>query len=151
MAKGIIKPGRVVILLNGRFAGKKAIVIKNNDEGVKKGRRFPHALVAGIYKAPKQITKKMGKGKIALRMKIRPFIKVANYSHLMPTRYVVSGEIEPKNVAIIEENDKKESIKKKVAMLKEVKALFEDKYKALPTIRNEKLSHVDFFFKKLNF
>jgi large subunit ribosomal protein L27e len=151
MAKGIMKPGRVVLLLNGKFAGKKAIIVKNYDEGQKKGRKFPHALVAGIYKAPKKVTKRMGKQRIANRIKIRPFIKVANYAHLMPTRYIVSGEVDPKNVSIIEEEDKKKGIETKRQMLKEVKALFEEKYKALPTIKNEKSSHVDFFFRKLNF
>jgi large subunit ribosomal protein L27e len=151
MAKGIMKPGRVVLLLNGRFAGKKAIIVKSYDDGVKIGRRFPHALVAGIYKAPRKITKRMGKNRMAERMKIRPFIKVANYAHLMPTRYLVSGEIEPKNVATIEESDKKKFVEAKRKMLKEVKSLFEEKYKALPTIKNEKSSHVDFFFRKLNF
>jgi large subunit ribosomal protein L27e len=151
MAKGIMKPGRVVLLLNGRFAGKKAIIVRNFDEGQKKGRKFPHALVAGLYKAPKKITKRMGKKRIVNRMKVRPFIKVANYAHLMPTRYMVTGELDPKNVALIEEDDKKKCIEKKRQMLKEVKALFEEKYKALPTIKNEKSSHVDFFFRKLNF
>ena len=151
MAKGIIKPGRVVILLSGRFAGKKAVVVKNYDEGTKKGRRFPHALVAGIYKAPKKITKRMGAVKQASRMKIRPFIKTINYSHFIPTRYIVAGEIEPKNVAVIEEKDKAKLIEKKRNMLKEVKKLFEDKYKELPAIKSEKSSHVNYFFKKLNF
>ena len=35
-----MKKGRVVILLAGRLSGKKAIIIKQNDEG-KKVSRFP--------------------------------------------------------------------------------------------------------------
>jgi large subunit ribosomal protein L27e len=30
-----MKPGRVVILLAGRHAGKKAIIVKQNDDGKK--------------------------------------------------------------------------------------------------------------------
>lgn len=29
----ILKPGRVVILLNGRFAGRKGVVVKSYDDG----------------------------------------------------------------------------------------------------------------------
>jgi large subunit ribosomal protein L27e len=42
-----IKPGKVVILLAGRYAGKKAIVVKTFDDGTK-DHEFSHALVAGI-------------------------------------------------------------------------------------------------------
>jgi large subunit ribosomal protein L27e len=45
----IMKPGRVVIMLNGRFAGRKAIVVKSYDEGATE-RPYGHALVAGIDK-----------------------------------------------------------------------------------------------------
>ncbi len=42
-----IKPGKVVIVTAGRFAGKKAIVVKTFDDGTKE-REFAHALIAGI-------------------------------------------------------------------------------------------------------
>jgi large subunit ribosomal protein L27e len=151
MVKGIIKPGRVVILLSGRYAGKKAVVVKNHDDGIKKGRKFPHALVAGVYKAPKKITKRMGKARTAKRLKIRPFIKTVNYAHIMPTRYLVQGEIDPKMVASTEEQDTTKAIEAKKVMLQELKQMLEEKYKGLSTIKNDKSSHVDFFFRKLNF
>jgi large subunit ribosomal protein L27e len=53
-----IKPGRVVLLLSGRFAGKKAVVVRAYDEGTK-DRPFGHALVVGIEKPPQKISKKM--------------------------------------------------------------------------------------------
>lgn len=34
----------------------------------------------------------MGKKKVAKRSKVKPFIKVVNYSHLLPTRYVLELE-----------------------------------------------------------
>jgi ribosomal protein L14E/L6E/L27E len=38
-----IKSGKVVVVLAGRFAGKKAIVVKANDEGTD-DKKFGHAL-----------------------------------------------------------------------------------------------------------
>ena len=47
-----MKKGRVVILLAGRLSGKKAIIIKQNDEG-KKVSRFsipaPHTVLTCIF------------------------------------------------------------------------------------------------------
>lgn len=57
-----IKPGRVVILTNGRFAGKKAVCVKTFDEG-SKSRAFGHCLVAGVQKAPLRVAKAMSKKK----------------------------------------------------------------------------------------
>ena len=46
-------------MLKGRHAGKKAIVVKNYDDGQKKGRKFPHALVVGISKYARKVTRNM--------------------------------------------------------------------------------------------
>ena len=42
-----LKPGKVVLVLNGRFAGRKAVIVKSYDEGVT-DRSYGHALIAGI-------------------------------------------------------------------------------------------------------
>ena len=42
-----LKPGKVVLVLNGRFAGRKAVIVKNYDEGGT-DRTYGHALIAGI-------------------------------------------------------------------------------------------------------
>jgi large subunit ribosomal protein L27e len=73
-------------MLSGRYAGKKAVIVKHYDEGNKKERKFPHALVAGVAKPPMSIKKRMGKKRVAKRSKIRPFVKYVNYNHLLPTR-----------------------------------------------------------------
>ena len=87
--KGFIKTGKIVLVLSGRYAGKKAIVVKTFDEGTPQ-RKFGHALVAGIERGPLAVTKSMGKTKILKRSKIKPFLKYVNYNHVMPTRYTVT-------------------------------------------------------------
>lgn len=46
----VYKPGKVAVVLSGRQAGKKVVVIKQVDEGTKE-RPYPHAIVAGIEKS----------------------------------------------------------------------------------------------------
>lgn len=43
----VYKPGKVAVVLSGRQAGKKVVVIQQRDEGTKE-RPYPHAIVAGI-------------------------------------------------------------------------------------------------------
>ncbi|KAI0088402.1 60S ribosomal protein L27 [Irpex rosettiformis] len=87
----VYKPGKVAIVLAGRQAGKKVVVIKQLDEGTKE-RPYPHAIVAGVERYPLKVTKRMGSKKVAKRSKVKPFIKVVNYSHLFPTRYALELE-----------------------------------------------------------
>jgi len=49
-----LQPGKVVILLTGRFAGKKAVIVKNNDEGAA-GRSYGHAVVVGLAREPRKV------------------------------------------------------------------------------------------------
>lgn len=80
-----MKPGRVVLVLAGRYAGKKAVIVKNYDDG-SNDRPYGHALVAGVARYPLKITKGMGKKRIKKRSRIKTFFKVTNYNHMMPTR-----------------------------------------------------------------
>ena len=84
----IMKAGKVVLVLAGRYAGRKAVIVKPNDEGTA-DKPFGHALIAGIDRYPRKVTKRMSKRKFKLRSKVKPFLKVVNYNHLMPTRYTV--------------------------------------------------------------
>merc|ERR1712072_1212914 len=88
MSKKIMKAGRVVILLAGRRAGKKAVIVKQFDDG-KKGKTFSHALVAGVERTPLKVAKKMTKRRITRRTQIKPFAKIVNYNHILPTRFLV--------------------------------------------------------------
>jgi hypothetical protein len=56
------------------------------DEGYG-DRHYGHCVVAGIDQYPLKITKGMEKKKLDKRSKLKPFLKVVNYNHVMPTRY----------------------------------------------------------------
>ena len=117
-----MKPGRVCLVLNGRFAGKKAIIVQNLDKGTAT-KKFPHALVAGIQRAPLAVTKKMGKKRLAKRSKVKPFIKFVNFNHLLPTRYTVTNF----NLAAVKTDVLKDK-EQKIAAKKSVKTEFEKHY-----------------------
>jgi len=145
-----IKPGRCVILLQGRFAGKKGLVIKTNDDGTK-DRKFPHALVIGIERHPRRVTRRMGVKRIQKRTTIKPFVKYVNLNHIMPTRYVVgTAELDVKDIV---KDDKLSAADKKTELKKELKKELQEKYRGLPaaTKTGDKTSQLRFFFKKLRF
>lgn len=71
----IMKTGKVVLVLSGRYAGRKAIVMRNYDDGTTE-KQYGHAMVAGIDRYPRKVHKRMGKGKLHKRSKIKPFVKV---------------------------------------------------------------------------
>ena len=125
-----------MVVLNGRFAGKKGVIVKSNYESVR-GRKYPHCMVVGISNGPRKPTKK----NIAkLQAKIRKlesednssdkiktlksfgiFIKTYNMSHLLATRYTLKDELGlAKAIGKIDELDKK---------LKEDKAAIDNKEK----------------------
>ena len=123
-----MKAGRVVILLAGRRAGKKAVIVKQFDEG-KKGKAFPHALVAGVERAPLKVAKRMSKAKQQRRSKLKPFVKIVNYNHILPTRFQVTGEFaqgghELKQVVTEDKLSNTETRKK---LKNEVKAIFTER------------------------
>jgi len=134
-----LKPGKVVIVLNGRFAGKKAVIVKSYDDGTKE-RRYPHALVAGVARPPRKVTKNMAKSRIVKRSKVVPFVKVVNFTHLMPTRYGLDLDLKAvvpaDSVAAVDGKTKKPPVKRAV------KKLFEERYR---TGKNR------WFFSKLRF
>ncbi|GAB6026514.1 60S ribosomal protein L27 [Chamberlinius hualienensis] len=133
----VMKAGKVVLVLSGRYAGRKAVIVKNNDEG-SSDKPYGHALVAGIDRYPRKVTKRMGKKKIDKRSRIKSFLKVLNYNHLMPTRYLVEINFDKSSV-------NKEALKdpaKRRKARREIKAKFEERYK---TGKNR------WFFQKLRF
>ena len=122
-----LKPGKVVILLSGRYAGRKAVIVKNYDDGTG-SRPYGHCLVCGVDRYPRKVTKKQTEKQQAKRCRIKSFIKVVNYNHIMPTRYTLDmdlkGVVTPDVVAAGADN-----VSKKVDAKKEAKKIMEEKFK----------------------
>lgn len=83
-------------MTSGRFAGKKAVVAKSYDDGNKvhiftmQKYRFPHLLVAGIARNPRNIKRRINKKKFIKKTGVKTFLKHVNQNHVMPTRFVVN-------------------------------------------------------------
>ena len=163
--KKFLKPGRVVILQTGRYAGKKAVILKVYYEG-SKSRKFGHVLLAGIARAPRKVTKAMSETRVSRRIRIKPFVKYVNFNHFMPTRYVLNQYIDVKS--IVKAFDNQASVKKdgevdkmrdplnnvdfKTELRKRVKRVLEDKYKKVDLNDNSPENMiVKFFYKPLRF
>ena len=131
------KPGKVVLVLNGRYAGNKGIIIKSNYESVR-DRKYPHCTVVGLAKGPRKPTKR-NIAKLQARLKALEsqkdqndkikslksfgvFIKTYNMSHLLATRYSIKEDF-----GISKSLEKLDNLEKKV---KEDKALLANKEKA---------------------
>merc|ERR1719378_1696711 len=131
-----LKTGRICILTGGRMAGKKSLIVKTYDEGTK-ARPFPHALVAGVSKAPLKVHKNMGKKKVQKRSKCKSFVKYVNYNHLMPTRYVVPTEFDAKGLVT---DAQMESHETKAEARKSIKAVLDEKFANIPLDKGGKQS-----------
>mmetsp|Transcript_14974 Transcript_14974/g.33644 ORF Transcript_14974/g.33644 Transcript_14974/m.33644 type:complete len:148 (+) Transcript_14974:75-518(+) len=143
-----IKAGRVVVLLQGRYSGKKAIVVKTYDEGTK-ARPFGHCLVAGVENAPRKVTKKMSKKKVTKRSRIKPFVKYINYNHMMVTRYQIPTEIDSKALVTDQQMDTPDGRKDAKKNLKE---LLQEKFASPPLDKTNRYSKdVLYLRKKLYF
>ena len=128
------KPGKIVVILNGRYAGRKGVIVKSNYESVK-DRKYPHCMVVGLSKGPKKPTKKNiakmqaqieklessdkenSADKVKRLKSFGIFIKTYNMAHLLATRYTLKDDLSiAKSVAKIDELDKK--IKEDKSLLK---------------------------------
>ena len=163
--KKFLKPGRIVIMLGGRYAGKKAVILKLFYEG-STSRKFGHALVAGISRSPRKVTKGMSETRIARRIRVKPFVKYVNFNHFMHTRYVLAQELDVKGV--IKSFESHSTLKKegeevkakdplanvdfRANLRKEVKKVLESKFQSLNlNDQSPENQLVKFFFKPLRF
>merc|ERR1711881_590060 len=121
-----LKDGKIVVCLQGRYAGKKAVILKTNDDGGKE-RPYGHCVVAGVTKAMCKPTEKMKK-LVQRRSRVKTFVKIVNYTHVMPTRYSVENTMVkvPKG-HLTADTFTDQAAKKK--FLKSARGVFENKYK----------------------
>lgn len=99
----------------------------------------------------------MGKKKVARRSKVKPFIKVVNYAHLLPTRYVLELDSLKGSVS----NDTFKEPSQREDSKKAIKKAFEERYakgsnrwcKSIRTKLKRDLQHADGcpVFSKLKF
>jgi large subunit ribosomal protein L27e len=131
------KPGKVVVVLNGKNAGAKGIIVKSNYDNTK-DRKYPHCLVVGLSKGPRRPTKrniaklqerikkleaaKDSNNKLNSLKSFGVFIKHYNMSHLLATRYTVKEDF-----GITKTLERLDNLEKKV---KEDKAQIEAKEKS---------------------
>lgn len=127
----------LAVIVRGRHAGKKVVIVKPYDDG-SKSHKFPHAIVVGIESAPLRVHKNMTEKKIASRIKLKPFVKLVNYNHLMPTRY--SFDVESFKSSVTSESLTEAS--QKDAARKVIRKALEEKHQA---------GKNKWFFQKLNF
>merc|ERR1712087_1101396 len=154
----IMKYGRLVILLSGRYAGRKAVIVKVHDDQ-NAGRKFPHALVAGIDRYPRRVYIGLSQKKFDKKIKVKPFVKYVNLNHMMATRYTIGQELElegfNKKVEEVVKGGQKNVLEKadqRTVFRKELKKLFEMRYRSLHLNSNdEKSEKMKFFFTKLRF
>merc|ERR1711872_453320 len=133
----LIRPGYVVVILGGRYAGRKGIVIKSYDDG-SKDRPYGHALIVGIDRYPRKITRRMSNKRMESRSKVKPFVKILNHNHLLPTRHHVNVSFDTQ---LINKNAVLDKAMRRKARM-EAKAKLEERYKT-----NEN----PWFFSKLRF
>ncbi|KAJ5215055.1 60S ribosomal protein L27B [Penicillium chermesinum] len=118
-----MKVGRVAIVTRGRYAGKKVVIVQPQDTG-SKAHPFAYAIVAGIERYPAKVTRRMGKKLVDRRSKVKPFIKIINQNHLLPTRYTL--ELEGLKGAVSADTFKEVSQREDAK--KTIKKALEDRY-----------------------
>ncbi|KAK1761351.1 ribosomal L27e protein family-domain-containing protein [Echria macrotheca] len=118
-----LKTSRVCLVTRGRYAGKKVVIIQPVDNGTK-AYPYGHALVAGIERYPSKITRRMSKARQEKRSKVKPFIKVINYNHLMPTRYTLELE----GLKGVVSSDTFKEVSQREDAKKTVKKVLEERY-----------------------
>ncbi|KAK8827884.1 hypothetical protein WA556_004516 [Blastocystis sp. ATCC 50177/Nand II] len=139
-----LKAGKVVVITSGKYAGKKAVIVKVNEEATDKY-KFPHAIVVGVESAPRKVTRAMDEKTVNKKTSMKVFTKVINLQHFMPTRYNVEFKFENLPKASAPAADKKEA-------MKAIAKMFQESY--IHQDKNEKertKAGVAYLFKKLYF
>merc|ERR1719345_524130 len=111
-----LKDGKIVVLLQGRYAGKKAVILKTMDDNT------PLPITRAMCKPTPKMKKLVKK-----RSTIKPFVKMVNFTHVMPTRYSVESSMSKALKAALSADTFSEvAVKKK--FLKQAQSVFEAKY-----------------------
>ena len=82
--------------MNGRHAGKKAIIIENTSDS--KFFSSHNILVLGIKAIPKKKQRKKDNNSVKKKLRMKVFFKTLNKKHIFPTRYFVDLNQEQQNL-----------------------------------------------------
>ena len=130
---------------------KKAVVVET-CEGGNDSKKFAHAVVVGIENTARKITKSMSEAKKEKKVRMKAFVKAVNYTHLLPTRYIVDVSglglkgLSLQSVSAGEQGKK--------GNLKNIAKGFSERYLnqvAPDGAMTKKQQSVQFFFEKLRF
>ena len=135
--------GRLVILLKGKYAGRKAVIIDKNEISDMK-RTESYIKIVGIKNFPKKINRNMKNEVKKKKCIVKPFTKVINKKHIFLTRYSLEGvnklqELDANNLKSNLDYSTLEHNKKK---LKSLEGFFTDLYLS---------GKNNWFFRKLKF
>ncbi|KAE8786150.1 60S ribosomal protein L27 [Hordeum vulgare] len=75
-----LMPGKALILLQGRYAGKKVVIVRVFEEGTR-DRPYGHYLVTGLAKYPKKVIRKDSTKKTAKKSRVKVFLKLEDRSN----------------------------------------------------------------------
>ena len=141
------KNGRIILILNGKNAGKKGIVIENSS--FSKNLFSNHVIILGMKNTPKKIKSKRIPACNLKKSRIKIFFKIMNKNHILPTRYFVDLTTEQQNLIskvsddLLSLKSKKGNAIENIENLRwQVNNIFVDKYFS---------GKNKWFFKKLNF
>jgi len=121
----IFQPNMIVIIKNGRLAGKKAVVLKELNENT--------LIVAGVNRIPKESKDHMAPWEKRKNEKFLTFVKKIGIKHVLATRYKADiGLDRMSNVEEVESVEKKQNLNKNAGEILK-KAFEENKAKWLFT------------------
>lgn len=112
-----------VLIIKGRHAGKKAVII--DDIASSKGRKV--VTIAGLEKTPTPITEDMTAKQKKGKSTLRAFVKTMNIRHIIATRYTMENVFNGLEIRDLSE------VSERVEMVQEVEAMFKKAYEANPT------------------
>ncbi|CAA3029331.1 60S ribosomal L27-3-like [Olea europaea subsp. europaea] len=109
-----LKPNKAVVILQGRYAGRKAVIVRNFATA-----RTTAPTDTAWWRDRPSLHEEQAK-----KSRVKCFIKLVNYNHIVPTRYTLDVYLK-ESVTL----DSLQSRDKKVTAAKETKAQFEERFK----------------------
>ncbi|KAE8777417.1 60S ribosomal protein L27-3 [Hordeum vulgare] len=70
----------------------KVVIVRVFEEGTRE-LPYGHCMVAGLAKYPKKVIRKDSAKKTAKKSRVKVFLKLVNFTHLMPTRFTLNVDL----------------------------------------------------------